>query len=171
MNIEKNTFVYKLYELSYILTRKLFNDDTWDTWRDQEKGGPVEIPKATNLCTMMRSMFIWTPIYLLMVLALVGGYGYVIFYSPFTYGGAIGYFNIYGIPIIVIGLAIFVVWIMDKFSHLWESKLSKEEKRRLMEKRHAAGNYTVRELIVKWLKSMKEKVCPLINIVYKGEVK
>lgn len=165
MNIEKNTLVGKWYSLSYILTQKLFGNDTW------EYDEMVGIPRSTNLCTMMRSMFIWTPLYIFFAMLLLSGYGYAFFYLPFTYGGAIGYFNVYIVPVIIIGMVVAGVMGYMYLSKIWESEISKEEKRKLKEARHAAGNYTVMELVVKWIKARHRKICPLIDIVQKGEDK
>ena len=165
MKIEKDTFVGKWYSLSYILTQKLFNNDTWSFDK------MVRIPESTNLCFMMRSMFIWSPLYILAVIALIGGYGYALVYLPFTYGGAVGYFNSYGIPVIIVGLIALVIWICCQLWDFWASDLSKEEKKKLKRARHADGNYTVMELIVKWIKAKYRKVCPLVDIIQKGESK
>lgn len=165
MKIEENTFAGKWYSLSYILTQKLFGNKTWEF--DEMK----RIPSNTNLCTMMRSMFIWTPLYIFLIIALIGGYGYAFLLLPLTYGGAVGYYNIYVIPAIIIGVAVLAIWICSIVHTLFESEISMEEKRNLKAARHAAGNYTVMELIFKWLKARHEKLCPLIEIIQKGEDK
>lgn len=168
MKINNDTFVYTVYMYCHIFANKLFNNVTWNKHSDEIR----PIPTNTNLCQFMRSVLIWTPLYFLIVAALIGGYGYAIFYLPFLYGGAVGYFNVYGVPLIIIGCIVGFVMVMGIIYGDDEKKEAKKKaKEEAKLKRHEIGNYTMWEIFVKYYKSTKEKVCPLIEIKQNGENK
>lgn len=173
MKLNKKTFTYKLYSLCYILTCKLFNNRTmWSNFDRDNK--PTEemigIGEPTNLCVTIRT-FIWAGLYILLLIGLISGYGYALFFLPFAYGGTVGYFNVYGVPLIVAGLVYFIAKLIMFVTKEWGSSLTPEEKRIEKEARHAAGKYTLYEVLCEYIKAGKERMCPLIEIVEDGETK
>jgi len=170
MKLNKGTFAYTVYTYCFVFARKLFNDTTWSMYHDRM----FDIPNNTNLCKFMRSVFIWSPIYFLLIIGLVGGYGYAIFYLPYLYGGAVGYYNIYGVPLIAVGViaaSAAIIRLILGAPIVKDDDDYKEEKKLAKLKRQEEGKYTMWEIIVKYYKSTKEKVCPLIEVIDEGERK
>lgn len=157
MNLNRKSFTYQLYSWCYILSNKLFNKDSSDY-----EGG-IYIPTNINLCPMMRTIFIWTPVYLAIFTTLVFGLGYILFYLPNTFGGIVGYMNTYLIPALVLGGIVGFFYlssvIYDKYAGRHIETMEE------MKARHEAGNYTFWEMLCNWYAARHEKFCPGITIV------
>lgn len=157
MNLNRKSFTYRLYSWCHVLSNKLFNNNLY------EYEGGIEIPTNANLCPMMRTIFIWTPVYLALFATLLFGLGYILFYLPNTFGGIVGYMNTYLIPAVVIGGIVGFFWLIavgyEKYADRHIETMEE------MEARHEAGNYTFWEMICNWYIARHEKLCPAVNIV------
>lgn len=158
MKLNKGTTAYKLYATCYIIAKKLFGkENTWLISNNE-----VDVPINTNFCPVVRNIFIWTPIYLVLLLGLAVGMTYTVFILPATFGGFMGYVNTYLIPGGAIGLIALIAWGITTWHNKYEkNKESLEDK----EARHEAGNYTLRETGVQYVTALHDKTCPLITVV------
>lgn len=145
MKITKDNFSYKIYRWSWYFSKKLFN---WDSSIYLE-----DAPSNTNLCTFMRSVFIWTPIYLLLLMSTVGFMIFSIFIYPYMLGGFAGYLHSYVVPMIFliffIGILVILRFIAIKIKK--RNKVPKNNK------------ITFSFLVYEYIKAAKLKICPMIR--------
>lgn len=161
MNLNKRTAAFKLFAACHIMSKKLFGATTDELINYH--GDDVNVPTSTNLCTLMRTILVWTPVYLALFLLAISGLSYVIFYMPALFGGLTGYFNSYVIIGTIVGVIVGIIWGFTTWvnSRDWEGGESYLEKTA----RHEAGDYTLWETFVKWLGAIHGKSCPLITVV------
>lgn len=182
MNLNENAFSYKLYMACWLITKKLQGKERDDLNRRyvDNDGNPV-IGGLLNLCPMMRTIFVWTPLYFSLIAILIASYSYVLFYLPYTFGGIVGYANTYVIPSIIAGIIVGCIFGFPILSRYLDSKAADyadtydnyleraRAKKLAKEKRIAEGKCTVLELIWKYIVSTKQKMCPIINVIKKDE--
>ena len=158
MNLNKNTAIFKLYAACYIMSKKLFGA-TPDRLTFHSR---VDVPTQTNLCSLMRTVLLWTPIYLILLISVTAGLVYTVLVAPSLFGGLSGYFNLYIIPSCVIAVFVGAVWLIHLFM---DKNTSKPETWAEKEARHEAGNYTIWETFCHWVEALHDKTCPLITVV------
>lgn len=110
----------------------------------------------------MRTILIWTPVYLALFFGLIAGIAYTVFILPATLGGFMGYINTYLIPGGGIGLIVLIAWGLTVW---YEKRVNNKESLEAKEARHEAGNYTLAETGSQWVGALHDKTCPLITVV------
>lgn len=143
MKITKDNFSYKIYKWSWFLSQSLFN---WNSFELEDA------PSNTNLCTFMRSVFIWSPIYLLLLISTIGFMIFSIFIFPYILGGFSGYLHSYVVPMIFIVFLIGLI-ISTRFISVYIYKSKKKKSNKI----------TFSSLVYTYIKAAKLKICPMIR--------
>ena len=175
MNLSKDAFVYKLYVACWLITKKLQGKDRGDIGREfLDYDDEPRVGDTLNLCPLMRTIFVWAPLYFLLVSILVAGFAFVLFYLPYTFGGIVGYANTYVIPGIFVGVILGIIFGYPFLTNYLGDKLEDldnrfDERKLEKAKRRAEGKYTILELIWKYIVSTKQKICPIITVIKKDD--